>query len=100
MPTRISGRPIRASVEAVRMSQAMVSSKPAPKQWPFSMHTVGNGASCTARMASWSSVMNGFALLADPRAPRVQSPPGRTFSTVSVLLLEVRALWLWNEPNG
>src|SRR5436309_10121930 len=59
--TRISGSPMSASVEAVRISHAMASSNPPPRQWPFIMQTVGNGASWTVWMASCSVAMNALA---------------------------------------
>src|SRR5881409_271208 len=60
-PTRISGSPMSASVAAVRISHAMASSNPPPRQWPFIMQTVGNGASWTVWMASCSVAMNALA---------------------------------------
>src|SRR6266542_2849150 len=60
-PTRISGSPMSAPVAAVRISHAMASSNPPPRQWPFIMQTVGNGASWTAWMASCSVAMNALA---------------------------------------
>src|SRR6266511_2067697 len=60
-PTRISGSPMRASVAAVRISQAIASSNPPPRQCPFIMQTVGNGESWTAWIASCSIAMNALA---------------------------------------
>ena len=62
MPTRISGRPRSAPAAAVRRSQAIASSKPAPRHAPLIMHTVGNGASCTRLIASCRLAMNALAV--------------------------------------
>ena len=66
---RISGSPKLASVDITRRSQARASSKPAPRQGPFTMQMVGKGASCTDWMASWSWVMKSLAS-AGPRSIR------------------------------
>src|SRR5438132_809034 len=60
-PTLTSGNPSRAPAAAVRMSQAMASSKPAPRQAPLTMAIVGKGASWTAWMASCREVMRALA---------------------------------------
>ena len=47
-PTLTSGSPMGAPAAATRRSQAMASSKPAPRHGPLTMATVGKGASWTA----------------------------------------------------
>ena len=56
-PTRTSGRPKEALAADTRRSHASASSKPAPRHGPFTAAITGNGARCTAAIASWSVVI-------------------------------------------
>ena len=58
MPTRTSGNPRSVPAAATRRSHASASSKPAPRQGPFSAAITGNGAAWTAAIASWSPVIS------------------------------------------